>query len=202
MKRIILVFGLVFLIGWKVDAQDPTVSIILKQIEILQAKNVALQASVQGMMAKDLAQKAITFSTDAIQTLESLGRINKLLQSFYCQTSQTTYLITMGGTNCLIDMDVELALLNITYSQDIMKTIFLMTSTYFIMEATATDRMAKLTDLIDAMEKSMRAFNKLNQSLSLRLDQALLSKMIVKAERAGAKGMARNRYNATNNIGN
>lgn len=180
-KIIILLIVLQAVLIQSVKAQDPIGAAQLKflaAIEGLQLQNLTVQKLVENRITR--MQEAISseMSLAVLRDIQSLDRINKLLQSYYCQTSETSILIKMTGSNCLIDMDIDLALINLDYSQDIIKSVFLIASSLFIASATQSDRLSKLETLANAIEKSMTIFKNLNSGLSLRIDQQFMMQFL------------------------
>lgn len=196
-KIIILLIVLQAVLIQSVKAQDPIGAAQLKflaAIEGLQLQNLTVQKLVENRITR--MQEAISseMSLAVLRDIQSLDRINKLLQSYYCQTSETSILIKMTGSNCLIDMNVDLALINLDYSQDIIKSVFLVASTLFIASATQSDRLSKLETLANAIEKSMNIFKNLNSGLSLRIDKQFMMQFLNAEANREAQMISSSRY--------
>jgi hypothetical protein len=175
-------------------------NILLNAIKALQLENVTLQQSVDGRisrMVEDMQKKA---STEFIRDLKSMQRIMKLLESMYCQTAETSILLDIMGSNCLLDMEIEMALLNISYSQDIMKTSFLIGATLSYLaetsvQSTSSEKISFLEKVANSLERSINAFKNLNSGLRVRLDKQMVEKFLDKQEKNGIRISSFNRYN-------
>lgn len=173
------------------DVQTTQTNVILGAIESLQLENLTLQAIVESRITEMADNVASLSDASVISNLQSLSRIAKLMESFYCQTAETSILIGLSGSNCLLDMDIELALLNITYSQDIMKTTFLVG---MMIAQSGGERVKKLRDVADALEKSINIFRNLNSGLRIRLDRMFVDAYARRQEEVSAAYMSGNRY--------
>ncbi len=194
MKRLIfLVIIGVSIFRLEAYSQDPTTNWLLEAIRGLNVQNVTLQAAVDAKMEKMVTKLQEESSGAFIQDLQSLRKISKILESMYCQTSETAILIDLMGSNCLLDMEIEMALLNISYSQDLMKTSFLVGFT--LISSSQSDKMRFLENIATSLQKSVDIFNNLNSGLKIRLDQKLIDKYLAKQQKNAIRMSAMNRYN-------
>jgi anti-sigma-K factor RskA len=117
------------------------------------------------------------------------------MEAMYCQQQEMYILISVSGTNCLIDLNVQMSLLNLTVSQDIIRTQFVVGALNFMRETPADQRMSFLENIANSIEKSIAQIQQLNSGLRAHITAAVLLNYAKKEEQRVAQTFARNRYN-------
>jgi len=166
----------------------------LRQLIKVQENNLELQGLIGQKVSEMENNQRNLLDIRFLQHLESLRKIHQLMEAMYCQQQEMYILLSVSGSNCLIDLNVQMSLLNLTVSQDIIRTQFVVGALTFMRETPADQRMSFLENIATAIEKSIAQIQRLNSGLKAHITSEVVMNYLRKEEQRTAQVIARNRY--------
>lgn len=170
---------------------DPQGNLLLAALQALQERNVGLQELVGDKVNEMAKQGMDRLSEGFIEDLKTLVQISQLLESMYCRTDELNILINLSGSNCIINMDYNIAIADLQYSMDVLKNVFVGVK---LLKATAGERTQILQRILESLKESIAQMDKLRMGLSLNLKTIALQQLMEYERKTSAKYMSTSRY--------
>jgi hypothetical protein len=197
MKKILVII-LMTLMFYSVKAQvgaavvtDPGATSLLSTMQATltatETTNSLMAAKIGAMELRDYARMGADFLT----TVETLKKIQELLNNLVCQMEEMQINISlMDQENCIIKLDFNMTLVNISYSTELIKIGLVAGNLFF----TTGERMSTLENVRKSLENSIKDMARFNVLIRFSVSDYLTRNYSRRSSYSMKKSFGASRY--------
>ena len=173
MKNILLIILLlIFILEIRAQTTDPAVAALLKEIAILKYKSNTVQTKIWiAQKRMEIIQRTILKARekyDWIKKIEMIKEINDLLETMICNQQDLEFYLGLNDSyGCLVQVDYDLILLDITTSYDV---LYLLLGAGLSMSS--GERIKSLMDVVALLRKTNEKIISFNSRIKFRVNAA------------------------------
>jgi len=195
MKNILLItLLLIFVLEIRAQTTDPVVAALLKEIAILKYKSNTVQTKIWiAQKRMEIIQRTILKARekyDWIKKIEMIKEINDLLETMICNQQDLEFYLGLNDSyGCLVQVDYDLILLDITTSYDV---LYLLLGAGLSMSS--GERIKSLMDVVALLRKTNEKIVSFNSRMKFSINAAFQERYIKKLYSGKTSGYKYSRY--------
>jgi hypothetical protein len=193
MKKLILIF--VLLIVGKIGSCQADLgqnTLLLASIDASIKSLTGISTDIAENITAQRALDKLRQAGDAIETMQSLLKLEELLEAMICQLSELKVNISLTDATCISKLKYSICLLNVQLSSDFIKYGLLVKNV--VIAFTSHEKMSLLQQAIQTLEKSIEEIHELNLNLRLSFREFMSAKYFKKTFYSSQPGFSISRY--------